>query len=159
MHGFNWEAINNGGFTGCIMEKFELTILFVLLVSIIITLAGWIFTYQSQIKTQQVISKLTEQIQDMMEHVHKQEATKDLDSNLVSLSADEMKDLTLWYSKAKAWFLKGKGCAVDWENKHLREEIALPIRQKLAVAKNELDIANAFDLQANKASTKVEVLN
>ena len=64
----------------------------------------------------------------------------------VSLSPDETKDLALWYSKAKAWNLKGKGNAVDWENKHLREEIAAPIRLRLADAKNELDIVKAFEV-------------
>lgn len=67
-------------------------------------------------------------------------------SKSLELSADELKDLALWYSKAKAWHLKGKGAAVDWENKHLREEIAAPIRIKLADAKNELDIVQAFEL-------------
>lgn len=62
------------------------------------------------------------------------------------LSADELKDLALWYDKAKSWHLKGKGAAVDWENKHLREEVAAPIRLKLAEAKNELDIMQAFAL-------------
>lgn len=64
-----------------------------------------------------------------------------------SLTPDELKDLTLWYSKAKAWHLKGKGNAVDWENKHLSEEIAAPIRVKLAQAQNELDIVKAFELE------------
>ena len=77
-----------------------------------------------------------------------------LDSDKL-LSTEEMKDLTLWYSCAKRWFLKGKGTAVDWENKHLREEIALPIRQKLANAKNELDIKNAFDLRKVKPPNDV----
>ena len=62
------------------------------------------------------------------------------------MSPDETKDLALWYSKAKAWHLKGKGTAVDWENKHLREEIAAPIRLALASAKNELDIVKAFEV-------------
>jgi len=62
------------------------------------------------------------------------------------LSPDETKDLALWYSKAKAWNIKGKGNAVDWENKHLREEIAAPIRIRLADAKNELDIVKAFEI-------------
>lgn len=62
------------------------------------------------------------------------------------MSPDETKDLALWYSKAKAWHLKGKGTAVDWENKHLREEIAAPIRLALANAKNELDIVKAFEV-------------
>ncbi len=62
------------------------------------------------------------------------------------LSPDETKDLALWYSKAKAWSIKGKGTAVDWENKHLREEIAAPIRLRLADAKNELDIVKAFEI-------------
>ena len=68
------------------------------------------------------------------------------DTEDVSLSPDETKDLALWYSKAKAWNLKGKGNAVDWENKHLREEIAAPIRLRLADAKNELDIVKAFEV-------------
>lgn len=64
-----------------------------------------------------------------------------------SLTPDELKDLTLWYSKAKAWHIKGRGNAVDWENKHLSEDIAAPIRAKLAQAKSELDIVKAFELE------------
>ena len=78
------------------------------------------------------------------------DAPKYSDSNTLLLSIDEMNDISLWYSKARVWFLKGKGSAVDWENKHLREEIALPIRQKLAAARSELDIKNAFDLRKAK---------
>jgi hypothetical protein len=63
-----------------------------------------------------------------------------------NLSPDEIKDLSLWYTKSKAWFAKDKGCAVDWENKHLREEIAAPIRLKLASVKAEDDITKAFNL-------------
>jgi len=64
----------------------------------------------------------------------------------VKLAPDEMKDLALWFSKAKAWNTKGKGNAVDWENKHLREEVAAPIRLALAEAENELDIVKAFEI-------------
>ena len=131
------------------MTSYELIGLFAFIVTFITTLVGWTFTYRSQRKTQQAITKLAEQIEDMMRGSLEDDAPKHLDSNLL-LSTDEMKDLTLWYSKAKSWFLKGKGTAVDWENKHLREEIALPIRQKLANAKNELDIQNAFDLRKAK---------
>jgi hypothetical protein len=70
----------------------------------------------------------------------------------VSLSADEMKDLTLWYSKARTWFLAGKGMAIDWENKHLSEDVAAPIRLKLANAKTVEDIAEAFRLDGGKDS-------
>ena len=73
------------------------------------------------------------------------------------LSAEELKDLALWYSKAKTWHLKGKGNAVDWENKHLREEVAAPIRMKLANAKNELDIMHAFSLHNAKPTSDGDV--
>lgn len=63
-----------------------------------------------------------------------------------TLSADEIKDLALWYDRAKQWYIKGRGVAVDWECKHLREELAAPIRLKLAEAKSEADIAAAFQL-------------
>jgi hypothetical protein len=63
-----------------------------------------------------------------------------------SLSADELKDLALWYEKSRTWYAKGKGVAIDWENKHLREDIAAPIRLKLASAKSESDIMQAFAL-------------
>ena len=63
-----------------------------------------------------------------------------------AMTPDEIKDIALWYSKAKAWHLKGKGNAVDWECKHLSEEIAAPIRLKLSAAENELDIVKAFEL-------------
>lgn len=69
---------------------------------------------------------------------------------VTDLSAEEMKDLALWYTKAKAWFNKGKGAAVDWENKHLREDVAAPIRVKLAEAKNAFDIMSAFRLDSGK---------
>jgi hypothetical protein len=64
----------------------------------------------------------------------------------LNLSADEIKDLALWYDRSRQWFVKGKGTAVDWENKHLPETIAAPIRLKLAEAKSEGDIAQAFSL-------------
>ena len=128
------------------MTNSELIGLFAFMITFIITLAGWIFTYRSQRKTQQMIAKLEEQMQDMMGHIRQDDASKYSDSSMLVLSADEMKDLSLWYTKAKAWHLKGKGNAVDWENKHLREEIAAPIRLKLANAKNELDIKDAFAL-------------
>ena len=81
--------------------------------------------------------------------IQKQDTDKqDEEDKAIHLSPDEIKDMALWYSKAKAWHLKGKGNAVDWENKHLREEIAAPIRKRLAVAKNELDITRAFEIGA-----------
>ena len=89
------------------MANFELVILFAFMITFIITLAGWIFTYRSQRKTQQAISKLVEQMQHMMEHIRKDDAPKYSDSSTLLLSADEMKDLTLWYSRARVWFLKG----------------------------------------------------
>ena len=70
----------------------------------------------------------------------------EVEAEPVTLSPDETKDLALWYSKSKSWNIKGKGNAVDWENKHLREEIAAPIRMRLADAKNELDIVKAFEI-------------
>jgi len=90
--------------------------------------------------------------QDQKDEPPMQEAE---DTEDVSLSPDETKDLALWYSKAKAWNLKGKGNAVDWENKHLREEIAAPIRLKLADAKNELDIVKAFEVGRPRRIAKV----
>ena len=36
---------------------------------------------------------------------------------------------------------------MDWENKHLREEVAAPIRMKLAEARNEYDIMQAFEMR------------
>jgi len=66
----------------------------------------------------------------------------------VNLSPDEIKDLALWQTKAAAWYKKGKKGYVDWENKNLREEIAVPIRAKLAAAKSELDITKAFELDS-----------
>ncbi len=80
-------------------------------------------------------------------------AKKPSPTKALDLSADELKDLALWYSKAKAWHLKGKGNAVDWECKYLREDVAAPIRLKLAEAQNELDIADAFKLDTDNAIT------
>lgn len=59
------------------------------------------------------------------------------------LSPEEMKDISLWYSKAVAWFGKGRSAA-DWSNKHLRESIALPIRQRLATAATLEEVKAAF---------------
>jgi hypothetical protein len=49
------------------------------------------------------------------------DAPKYSDSRMLLLTMEEMKDLVLWYDKAKTWHLKGKGNAVDWESKHLHE--------------------------------------
>jgi phage portal protein BeeE len=65
-------------------------------------------------------------------------------SKSATLTADEIKDLALWYDRSRQWYVKGKGTAVDWENKHLSETIAAPIRLRLAEAKSEADIAQAF---------------
>ncbi len=75
--------------------------------------------------------------------------------SLPTLSPDELKDISLWYNKAKWWFLQGRGTAVDWENKHLREEIAAPIRLKLAEAKTEYDIMKAFEMEATETPAPV----
>lgn len=72
-----------------------------------------------------------------------------------ALSPDEMKDLSLWYSRAKAWYSKGKGGAADWENKHLREEIAAPIRAKLKTAKSINDITRAFEVGNVKTESEI----
>lgn len=132
------------------MTSYELISLFVFIAIFIAIIAGWIFTYRIQIETQQAIAKLTEKIESRINNLHEVNTSENLHSDIL-LSAEEMKDLALWYSSAKRWFLKGKGTAVDWENKHLREEIASPIRQKLADAKNELDIKDAFDLRNIKS--------
>jgi hypothetical protein len=75
----------------------------------------------------------------------------------IDLTADEIKDLALWYDRAKQWHAKGKGTAVDWECKHLRETIAAPIRLKLADAKSEADIIDAFRLGETASQTPVPV--
>jgi len=85
------------------------------------------------------------------------DAPKHSNSSMLSLSADEIKDLALWYDRSRQWFLKGKGTAVDWECKHLREEIAAPIRVKLAMAKTEQDIMNAFELRNPKLASDGKV--
>lgn len=103
---------------------------------------------------------MTEEEAAMLDEViaDKENAKKEVDENIgkepeyieqtkpVNLSPDEIKDLALWHTKAAAWFKKGKSGYVDWENKNLREEIAAPIRAKLAIAKSEDDIAKAFEL-------------
>jgi hypothetical protein len=85
--------------------------------------------------------KVTEQIKPagVEPEDAKQPEPKSLD-----LTADEIKDLALWYDRARQWYVKGKGTAVDWECKHLRETIAAPIRLRLADAQSETDIAAAF---------------
>lgn len=67
-------------------------------------------------------------------------------TSALNLTADEIKDLALWYDRARQWHAKGKGTAVDWECRHLREEVAASIRVKLAEAKSEQDISDAFRL-------------
>lgn len=71
---------------------------------------------------------------------------QEIEESMLLLTMEDIKDLVLWFSTANRWFSKGKGCAVDWEKKHLREEIALPIRQKLKDAKSEQDIMDSFPL-------------
>jgi HK97 family phage portal protein len=73
----------------------------------------------------------------------------------VTLSADEIKDLALWYDRAKQWNAKGKSPAVDWENKHLPETIAAPIRLRLAEAKSEADISAAFYINETPTTAPV----
>lgn len=63
----------------------------------------------------------------------------------VNLSPADIKDLALWQQMATRFHRKGKGTAVDFEAKSLSEDIAAPIRLKLANAKNELDIIKAFE--------------
>lgn len=70
----------------------------------------------------------------------------------VSLSPNDIKDLALWQQMATRFFRKGKGMAVDFEAKSLSENIAAPIRLKLANAKNELDIVKAFEIEATQKS-------
>lgn len=70
----------------------------------------------------------------------------------LQLSAEEIKDLALWYDRARQWNAKGKGTAVDWENKHLPESLAAPIRLKLASAQNEADISAAFNIRETPAT-------
>jgi Phage portal protein len=89
----------------------------------------------------------------------------------IVLSPDEMKDLTVWHDKAKAWWKKGKSGYVDWENKHLPESIAAPIRVRLAAVKSEADISQAFrineqeqvieelDTKESEIKTLVEAIN
>lgn len=74
------------------------------------------------------------------------------------LSPDETKDLSLWFSKAKAWNASGKGNAVDWENKHLREEVAAPIRAKLTSAVSPLDVVKAFEIGEVEEKSDIELL-
>jgi hypothetical protein len=84
--------------------------------------------------------------QDEQEPVEEEAEDETVAPKSLSLSADEIKDLALWYDRAKQWHAKDKGTAVDWENKHLPETVAAPIRLKLADAKSEADIALAFAL-------------
>jgi hypothetical protein len=69
------------------------------------------------------------------------------DEQSPALTPDETKDIALWYSKALVWHSKGKSGIAEWENKHLREEIAAPIRLKLVAAKNEAEITKAFEIK------------
>lgn len=82
---------------------------------------------------------------------YEEEETQD-EAKHLQLSADEIKDLALWYDRARQWHAKGKGTAVDWENKHLPETLAAPIRLKLADAKTEADIAAAFNIRETPAT-------
>ncbi len=73
-----------------------------------------------------------------------EEEKKPFGGKLSSLSTEEQKELALWEQRAKVWFPKGRS-AVEWECKHLREEIAAPIRMKLSKAESYQDIKNAFE--------------
>ena len=64
----------------------------------------------------------------------------------LAMNADQIKDLDLWRQMAVRFHRKHKGNAVDFECKALPENIAAPIRVKLAKAENELDIIKAFDI-------------
>lgn len=75
----------------------------------------------------------------------------------VVLSPDEMGDLATWFEKAKAWHKKGKSAA-DWENKNLREEIAAPVRAKLATAKTMDDIQAAFQIGEESEEKNTEII-
>ena len=106
-------------------------------------------TEEQEKELKEIISAKEEEIEEAQADtvVEKEEKPEeDKDSETESLSPDEVKDIALWYSKAKAWHLKGKGNAVDWENKHLRESVAARIRGRLASASNELDIVKAFEI-------------
>ena len=98
---------------------------------------------------EEIVKGVDEKVEDLTE-TPTEDYQPEMPEEEVTLTPDETKDLALWYSKAKAWNLKGKGNAVDWENKHLREEIAAPIRAKLADAKTELDIVKAFEVGKRK---------
>ena len=74
------------------------------------------------------------------------EVPKEKPAKSVTLNADEVKDLALWRQMATRFYRKGKGTAVDFECKALPEELAAPIRVKLAEVKNELDIVKAFEI-------------
>lgn len=83
-------------------------------------------------------------LMDMSKEKPKQD--KPMPVKTITLNADEVKDLALWRQMATRFFRKGKGMASDFECKALSEEIAGPIRVKLAEAKNELDIVKAFEI-------------
>lgn len=106
----------------------------------------------------EIIVKKDEAKEEVAEAMQPEGTDKENESELVQdtepLTPDETKDLALWYSKAQAWHAKGKGGAADWENKHLRETIAAPIRSKLMAAKNSLDIAKAFKITGSNSSAK-----
>lgn len=61
----------------------------------------------------------------------------------ISLSAEQIKELNLWRQIAERNDRKGKGRAIDFECKHLPEDVQIDIRKKLA---SDMDVAQAFEI-------------
>jgi hypothetical protein len=65
--------------------------------------------------------------------------------SVVNLSPESIKDLALWRQMALRFLKKGKALPIDFEAKALPEDVAAPIRLKLAEAKTEAQVNKAFD--------------
>jgi hypothetical protein len=64
----------------------------------------------------------------------------------MTMTPDMQKDVVLWRQMAQRFYRKGKPLPIDFECKALPEEMAAPIRAKLAAAQDELAIVKAFEI-------------
>ena len=69
----------------------------------------------------------------------------------LELDAQQIKDLDLWRQVASRNYAKGKGAAVDFKCESVPAYITDPIRARLTLAQNELEVLKAFDVYATQS--------
>jgi hypothetical protein len=102
-------------------------------------------------------AKMDEQL-EQSNQVPEDADMEDEDEETKTLDAEALKELALWYSKARQWYPEGKS-TVEWETKHIDESIAAPIRVKLADAQSEQDIVDAFTVIRRNSKIMPIMLN